>query len=67
VTRRERIAAVLCVIVHAAVVANVWYADQHTPRVINILLCPAAQPSLPDTVVHKPHPGIIRIRHEVAL
>lgn len=35
-TRRERIAAVACVVVHLLVLWNVWSVSLLTPRVINV-------------------------------
>lgn len=38
-TYRERIALVVCVAVHLAVLYNVWRMDQLTPRIVKVELC----------------------------
>ena len=38
-TKRERIAFVVCVLLHAYVLWNVYNADQLTPRIINVERC----------------------------
>jgi hypothetical protein len=39
-TYRERIALVICVLLHAYVLWNVYQADKLTPRIVEYNLCP---------------------------
>lgn len=35
-SRRDKVLACVAILLHAMILANLYYADQHTPRVINI-------------------------------
>lgn len=37
--RRQRLLIVLCVLLHIAILWNLWIANQHTPRIIQTAGC----------------------------